>query len=347
MKQQEFKVTKEGDLWKSLVRRYQSNKTMFLGRSVYCSYEAYGSSGPGVTRDVFTSIAKELCDADLEHVQLFEQDDAQTYVLKRGLDRASRKMELVMFGEVMALVLLNRDNSLLPIPFSSLFMRRVLSSSEKKFSLDELENAYPQEVKSIRYILECDDPETLESLSLSFTDEKGVLVDVTSANRARFASRKRLEMTQRIIDDDSASDIRDGLLHVLQPAALGMLSPEEFILAVCGSHDIDVDEWRRFTDAPSSQQLSWLWNIVGRMKTDEKALLLQFSTGSALVPVGGFAKLSPRWSVHFNEYMSAAKLPTTSTCFNTMNCPKYPSEEIFEQRLMTAIRHGAPACAFG
>ena len=341
-----LKVTKQGDLWKSLVRRYQSNKTIFLGSSVSCSYEAYGSSGPGVTRDVFTSIAKELCDADVEHVQLFEQDDAQTYVLKRGLDRASRKMELVMFGEVMALVLLNRDNVLLPIPFSSLFMRRVLSSSEKKFSLDELENAYPQEVKSIRYILECDDPETLESLSLSFTDEKGVLVDVTSANRARFASRKRLEMTQRIIDDDSASDIRDGLLHVLKPAALGMLSLEEFILAVCGSHDIDVDEWRRFTDAPSSQQLSWLWNIVGRMKTDEKALLLQFSTGSALVPVGGFAKLSPRWSVHFNEYMPAAKLPTTSTCINTMNCPKYPSEEIFEQRLMTAIRHGAAGFAF-
>ena len=342
-----FKVTKQGDLWKSLVRRYQSNKTMFLGSSVSCSYEAYGSSGPGVTRDVFTSIAKELCDADLEHVQLFEQDDAQTYVLKRGLDRASRKMELVMFGEVMALVLLNCKNALLPIPFSSLFMRRVLSSSEKEFSLDGLENAYPQEVKSIRYVLECDDPETLETLSLSFTDEKGVLVDVTSANRARFASSKRREMTQRIIDDDSASDIRDGLLHVLQPAALGMLSPEEFILAVCGSHDIDVDEWRRFADAPSSQQLSWLWNIVGRMKTDEKALLLQFSTGSALVPVGGFAKLSPRWSVHFNEYMSAAKLPTTSTCFNTMNCPKYPSEEIFEQRLMTAIRHGAAGFAFG
>ena len=113
-----LKVTKQGDLWKSLVRRYQSNKTIFLGSSVSCSYEAYGSSGPGVTRDVFTSIAKELCDADLEHVQLFEQDDAQTYVLKRGLDRASRKMELVMFGEVMALVLLNRKNALLPIPFS-------------------------------------------------------------------------------------------------------------------------------------------------------------------------------------------------------------------------------------
>ena len=123
-------------------------------------------------------------------------------------------------------------------------MRRVLSSSEKKFSLDELENAYPQEVKSIRYILECDDPETLESLSLSFTDEKGVLVDVT-ANRSALRVASRLEMTQRIIDDDSASDIRDGLLHVLKPAALGMLSLEEFILAVCGSHDIDVDEWRR------------------------------------------------------------------------------------------------------
>ena len=45
--------------------------------------------------------------------------------------------------------------------------------------------------------------------------------------------------------------------------------------------------------------------------------------------------------------MSAAKLPTTSTCINTMNCPKYPSEEIFEQRLMTAIRHGAAGFAFG
>ena len=341
-----IRVTKQGDVWNSLTRQYYSDETLLLARDVSCSYDAYQSHGPGVDRDVFTSIAKELCDADAGgSAQLFEQDDAQTYVLKRGLDRASRKIELVMFGELMALVLLTGNNTLLPIPFSTLFMRRVLSSAEKDFSLDELQNAYPQEVKSIRYVLECDDPETL---SLSFTDEKGVLVDVTSANRARFASSKRREMTQRIIDDDSASDIRGGLLHILQPAALGILTPEEFILAVCGSHDIDVDEWRRFANSSGSsgEQLAWLWNIVGRMQTSEKALLLQFSTGSTLLPVGGFAKLSPKWSVVFSDYLSDLKLPTTATCFNTMNCPTYPSEEIFQQRLMTAIRHGAAGFAF-
>ena len=342
-----IRVTKQGDVWNSLMRQYNSDDALFLARDVSCSYDAYQSYGPGVTRDVFTSIAKELCDADAGgSAQLFEQDDAQTYVLKRGSGRASRKTELVMFGELMALVLLKGNNVLLPIPFSTLFMRRVLSVAEKDFSLDELQNAYPQEIKSIRYVLDCDDPETL---SLSFTDEKGVLVDVTSANRARFASSKRRELTQRIIDDDSASDIRAGLLHVLRPAALGMLSPEEFILAVCGSHDIDVDEWRRFASSPGSfrEQLAWLWNIVGRMQTSEKALLLQFSTGSALLPVGGFAKLSPRWSVVFSDHLSNRNLPTTATCFNTMNCPKYPSEEIFQQRLMTAIRHGAAGFAFG
>jgi len=333
-----IRVNKD-DLWRSLVQRYKSDTAMFLARDVTCSYDAYTAYGLGVTRDVFTSIAKELCDPDVEHAQLFEQDDAKTYVLKRGVDSLSRKMELVMFGEIMAHALLNRMNMLLPIPFSTLFMRRVLSSCEQDFSLDELENAYPQEVKSIRYVLECDDP---ESLSLSFADENGVLVDVMSTNRAGFVSSKRREMTQRIIDDDSASYIRDGLLHLLKPAALGMLSPEEFILVVCGSHDIDVDEWCRFADTSDfGEQLSWFWNIVRRMNTSEKSLLLQFSTGSALLPVGGFAKLSPRWSIRFSGYLPKGKLPTTQTCFNTMNCPKYSSEDMFEQRLMTAIRHGA------
>ena len=37
--------------------------------------------------------------------------------------------------------------------------------------------------------------------------------------------------------------------------------------------------------------IRWLWKLVKSLKEEEKALLLQFATGSPCLPVGGFSEL--------------------------------------------------------
>jgi hypothetical protein len=50
-----------------------------------------------------------------------------------------------------------------------------------------------------------------------------------------------------------------------------------------------ISQYRGVTS--SDQIITWFWDIVSRLKEEEKALLLKFSTGSPCVPIGGFASL--------------------------------------------------------
>ena len=40
-------------------------------------------------------------------------------------------------------------------------------------------------------------------------------------------------------------------------------------------------------------------------------------------------------------------LPTSATCFNTLRLPEYPTFEILERQVTTALRHGCEGFAFG
>ena len=69
----------------------------------------------------------------------------------------------------------------------------------------------------------------------------------------------------------------------------------EFELLVAGVSAIDVDDWEAHTRyngyTATSPQVVWLWRVVRAMSREEKALLLQFATGTATVPPGGFKHL--------------------------------------------------------
>jgi hypothetical protein len=56
---------------------------------------------------------------------------------------------------------------------------------------------------------------------------------------------------------------------------------------------------------------SRFWTLVGNMTEEEKARLLQFTTGSSLLPPGGFKELSPLFQIIFSP--SFGSLPTAHT----------------------------------
>jgi E3 ubiquitin-protein ligase HUWE1 len=51
-----------------------------------------------------------------------------------------------------------------------------------------------------------------------------------------------------------------------------------------------------------------------------------------------------KFNVHkaFNPLM----LPTAHTCFNQLDLPEYPSEEVMREKLLIAIREGAEGFGF-
>jgi len=93
---------------------------------------------------------------------------------------------------------------------------------------------------------------------------------------------------------------------------------------------------------------------VGDLPHQDRVLLLQFVTGSSRVPMGGFAQLlgadgpskftisllKPRTKTATATALET-RLPTSSTCVNTLKMPAYASKDVLRDRLLTALRFGS------
>ena len=97
-------------------------------------------------------------------------------------------------------------------------------------------------------------------------------------------------------------------------------------------------------DTDYKRVVEWFFMSVENMTEDEKAKLLQFITGSSLLPHGGFANLSPRLRIILGaEY---GKLPTAQTCANQICLSDHNSFEEFEKCLLLAVNEGNQGFGF-
>lgn len=146
----------------------------------------------------------------------------------------------------------------------------------------------------------------------------------------------------------------------------------DFQLLVCGTGEVSVVDWRAHALVNGSGRefervLGWFWAAVTNFSTEERARLLQFTTGCSQLPPGGFQvsfivyryryfylfyfnninlkiysqiqDLSPRFQLVAAPTFGA--LPTAHTCFNQLCLPDYDSYEQFVNALLWAINEGS------
>ena len=104
-------------------------------------------------------------------------------------------------------------------------------------------------------------------------------------------------------------------------------------------------EYHGFSSA--SQAIRWFWEICNEMSTEDKALLLQFVTGTSKVPLEGFKALQgiggpQKFQIH-KAYGTTDRLPSAHTCFNQLDLPAYSSQSILAERLLFALAHAEVA----
>ena len=355
-----------GDPWGSLlnVRRKSPN---LLSNDKLLSFACDTTYGDGVRREFFTLVAKQLCDETQPNRQLFQRCASSTYGLVHADDIPRGRnilFEYEVFGELFFYAVVH--GLLLPIPFCELCMRVLMSPNDDdkskisvlgtcingNFTLDDLEQVDPQEASSLRYIR---DNTGAGDLCLTFTASQGDKdvelvhggrsMEVTDENKNDFIRLRTHFLITQMTDRAFVDCIRRGLRKwVVRPQHLSCLSPSEWVTALVGTGLIDADDWERHAEvvgAPKDSTTPTLfWKIVRKLSDEDKSRLLQFSTGVPLLPVGGFSKLPCKWRLNVTS-QSTSRCPSAHTCFFTLFVPRYTSEEVFEQRLMTSIRHGA------
>ena len=82
-----------------------------------------------------------------------------------------------------------------------------------------------------------------------------------------------------------------GFHEILPAAFLTHFDARELELLICGLPDIDIEDLRIHTTysgyTKQSDVIKWLWAVLREFTGPEKALFLQFVTGTSKVPLGG------------------------------------------------------------
>lgn len=128
--------------------------------------------------------------------------------------------------------------------------------------------------------------------------------------------------------------------QVFPKEALSVFDYQELGLLLSGVPEFDLDDWKRHTRyvglfkilGETHQSVQWFWRVVEELSHEERARLLQFSTGSTRLPAQGFKALESndgnfRNFTLFGVEKRECLYPRAHTCFNRIDLPIYDSYE--------------------
>ena len=88
---------------------------------------------------------------------------------------------------------------------------------------------------------------------------------------------------------------QDGFHECVPSDTVSVFDAHDLELLICGLPDIDIEDLRANTHytgyRQSDETVRALWAVLRSFGKEEKALFVQFVTGSSKVPLGGFAAL--------------------------------------------------------
>ena len=90
--------------------------------------------------------------------------------------------------------------------------------------------------------------------------------------------------------------IKASLYNIIPKEEVQKLNSDELELIINGKPFIDIEEWKLFTEYKepynkNNKVIIWFWEIMNTLNQNQLSNFLQFSTGTARVPIGGFAEL--------------------------------------------------------
>jgi len=173
--------------------------------------------------------------------------------------------------------------------------------------------------------------------------EGGSHIHVTDENKEQYVAlcceRKLTYVTKQQVEN-----FLIGFYSLIPKHLIAIFEVEELKKLIAGNPIIDIENLRNYTNCEKfpegSQTIPMFWKIAQELSEEDKQNLLRFVTGIPIAPLGGFAALSPKFTIKFNSHKDDTHLPTASVCYHTLKLGNYDNLEKFKQQLHTAIRLG-------
>ena len=177
----------------------------------------------------------------------------------------------------------------------------------------------------------------------------GASETVNEENKLEYVSLRKKWRVEGEVKPQIASFL-EGFHAVIPEDLLSFFEPGELELLMCGLPVIDVKEWEEYTEyrgeySGEHQVIRWFWEAVGGMDQQELGKLLAFAMGTSRLPVEGFRTLktlrgeAARFTIQSVQYEDSAPFPKAHTCFNRVDLPLYPSKDLLQKHLSTALQY--------
>lgn len=303
----------------------------------------------GVSREFFFLLSHEMFNP---FYCLFEYSAHDNYTLQINPHSGINPEHLNYFkfiGRILGLAIFHRR--FLDAYFIVSFYKMIL---KKKITLSDLESVDADYHRSLHWMLDNPIEDVVDETFTAVEDKFGEMVTVdlkpggadipvTDENKKEYVElMTEWRISKRVEEQFKA--FQSGFTELIPQDLINVFDERELELLIGGMSEIDVDDWKRFTDyrgfTEKDEVVQWFWKVVRGFPPERKSRLLQFTTGTSRIPVNGFKDLQgsdgPR-RFTIEKAGDPSQLPKSHTCFNRLDLPPYTSEEQLEQKLIIAV----------
>eukprot|EP00922_Rhytidocystis_sp_ex-Travisia-forbesii_P043255 GHVS01064572.1.p1 GENE.GHVS01064572.1~~GHVS01064572.1.p1 ORF type:complete len:266 (+),score=22.23 GHVS01064572.1:167-964(+) len=174
-------------------------------------------------------------------------------------------------------------------------------------------------------------------------------VEVTDGNKEDYIEL-RTQHKIRLSIREQLNALTEGVWAVIPLPLLRVFDFQELDLLLNGLPHLDVDDWKKNSHYQGDYSeehavIQWFWEVVSlELSQEDRARLLQFTTGTSRVPAEGFKGLESNrgqkapFTIQSVERTNCAPLLRAQTCFNRLDLPKYESKEELSTLLTRSLQ---------
>jgi len=300
----------------------------------------------GLSKEFFQLIVEEIFNPD--YGMFIHCSESHTYWFNPSSYESCAQFTLI--GIVLGLAMYN--SVILDLHLPSVIYRKL---GGKKGVYEDLKDFKQSVWKGLNDLLEYtgDDMEEVfvQPFQISYTDlfgslittdlkEGGAGVLVNQGNKREYVDLYADFLLNKSVEKQFLAFQRGFNLVTSESPLHMMFTPQELEMLICGEKEFDFNELENSTEydggfSRDTNCVRWFWEAVHSMDLEDKRKLLQFTTGSDRIPVGGLAKLK---LIIAKNGPDSDRLPSAHTCFNVLLLPEYSSKEKLNDLLMKAIK---------
>ncbi|KAJ3674665.1 hypothetical protein LUZ60_005281 [Juncus effusus] len=324
-----------------------------------CGLPEAGLDYGGLSKEFLTDLAKAAFNPEFG---LFTQTSTSDVNLLPNLSARvlPNGLETIEFlGRIVGKALY--EGILLEISFSLVFVQKLLG----RYSfLDELSSLDSELYRNLMHLKHFEGDVSELCLDFTVTEELngrmivhelrpgGKNVQVVNENKLQYVHAMADFKLNRQIAPFANAFYR-GLSDLISPSWLSLFNANEFNqLLSGGKQDFDITDLKNNTKysggySESSRTVKLFWEVIKSFSPNERCMLLKFVTSCSRAPLLGFKYLNPSFTIHKVTCelplwatiggQDVDRLPSASTCYNTLKLPTYKRSSTLRSKLLYSI----------